>query len=332
MKKISVSVPCYNEAGNVRAMAEVLTDIMESLPYDYEIVFTDNCSTDGTKDILRELASKDKRIKVLMNSRNYGLDGRSAQNTTKYLSGDASIYIPCDFQEPPELIPEFVKAWEEGYKVVCGQKTSSKEGRIKYGCRSLFYKIIRTLSDTPQYEHISGICLCDREVSEQCAKVDYDYQFRFAIADMGCDVKLIQYEQQERKSGKSSYNIWRSLSFAITAMVTTSTTPLRIMTVAGTIMSFISFVVGMIYLVMKLMFWQNYPLGMAPLLIGMFFLGSVQIFALGLLGEYVGEILKRVSTLPDVALSEKLNIEEPQAHTDTYKARIEDFEKPQEVH
>ena len=164
MKKVSITVPCYNEVGNVRDMAETLMGIMQGLPYEYEIIFTDNCSTDGTKDILRELAAEDDHIKVLMNSRNYGTDGRSDRNTLRYVRGDVYIAIPCDFQEPPELIPEFIKAWEDGYKVVCGQKESSKEGVIKYSCRSLFYKIIKGMSDTPQYEHISGIVLLDREV------------------------------------------------------------------------------------------------------------------------------------------------------------------------
>lgn len=328
MKKISVSVPCYNEVGNVREMAEVLTDIMRNLPYEYEIIFTDNCSTDGTKDILRELAAKDKHIKVLMNSRNYGVDGRSDRNMLKYVKGDVYIAIACDFQEPPELIPEFIKAWEEGYQVVCGQKTSSKEGFIKYGCRSLFYKIIKSLSDTPQYEHISGIVLIDREVLEPYMKTDYDLQFRYAIADMGYDIKFIRYEQRERKSGKSSYNVWRYLSFAITAMVTTSTTPLRVMTVLGTLMSFVCFVVGVAYLVLKLIYWHTYQLGTAPLLIGMFFLGSVQIFALGVMGEYVGEILRRVSKRPDVVLSEKLNIEEFQDLAGTFEAGAEEAEEP----
>ena len=316
MKKVSVAVPCYNEVGNVREMAETLTNIMQSLPYEYEIIFTDNCSTDGTKDILRELAAKDEHIKVLMNSRNYGTDGRSDRNTLKYVSGDVFIGIVCDFQEPPELIPEFIRAWENGYKVVCGQKESSKEGVIKYTCRSLFYKIIKGLSDTPQYEHISGIVLFDREILEQYIKTDYDYQFRYAIADMGYEVKLIPYVQQERRSGKSSYNVWKYLSFAINGMVTTSTTLLRLMTVAGTIMAFICFVIGIVYLIMKLMFWQTYQLGIAPLLIGMFFLGSVQLFCLGILGEYIGEVLRRVTKRPDVVLTEKLNIENPKVSSD----------------
>ena len=316
MKKVSITVPCYNEVGNVRDMAETLMGIMQGLPYEYEIIFTDNCSTDGTKDILRELAAEDDHIKVLMNSRNYGTDGRSDRNTLRYVRGDVYIAIPCDFQEPPELIPEFIKAWEDGYKVVCGQKESSKEGVIKYSCRSLFYKIIKGMSDTPQYEHISGIVLLDREVLDQVVKTDYDYQFRYAIADMGYDVKMIQYVQQKRRSGKSSYNIWRYLAFAINGMVTTSTAPLRIMTVVGTVMSFFCFVIGLAYLILKLLYWHSFQMGTAPLLIGVFFLGSVQLLCLGVLGEYIGEVLKRVTKRPDVILTEKLNIEDSQVHSD----------------
>lgn len=311
MKKVSIAVPCYNEVGNVREMAETLTDIMRKLPYEYEIIFTDNCSTDGTKDILRELASKDKHIKVLMNSRNYGVvDGRSDRNTLKYVTGDVFIGIACDFQEPPELIPEFLACWEQGYKVVCGQKTGSEEGKIKYACRHLYYGIIRNLSSIPQYEHISGITLFDKEILERYAKTDHDFQFRFAIADMGYEVKLIQYKQRARKSGKSSYNVWRYLSFAINSLVTTSAAPIRIMTVVGLGLSFLSFVIGFVYLVMKLIWWQNFQTGTAPILIGMFFLGSVQIFFLGIIGEYVGEILNRVSKTPDVVTTEEINFEE----------------------
>lgn len=309
MKKVSISVPCYNEVGNVRDMAETLTDIMQKLPYEYEIIFTDNCSTDGTKEILRELASQDRHIKVLMNSRNYGTDGRSFKNASRYVTGDVLVIIACDFQDPPELIPDFLKCWEEGYKIVCGQKTRSEEGKIKYALRHFYYRIIKNLSNVPQYEHISGITLCDRDILERYMKTDYDFQLRFAIADMGCEVKLIPYAQKKRKSGKSSYNVWRYLSFAINSLVTTSTAPIRIMTVVGLGLSFFSFVIGLVYLVLKLIWWHSFQAGTAPILIGMFFLGSVQIFILGILGEYVGEVLNRVSTLPDVVTTEEINFE-----------------------
>lgn len=296
--------------GNVEPMANTLTEILQTLPYDYELFFVDNCSTDGTKEILRSVAEKDKHIKVLMNSRNYGTDGRSSRNAFQYVSGDVLIMIACDFQEPPELIPEFVKYWEQGYKVVYGQKTSSQEGKFKYACRSLFYKIIKGLSETPQYEHISGIVLQDREVLEEYLKSDYDISFRFAVADMGYEIKMIQYEQRKRLSGKSSYNIWRSLTFAINSMIATSVAPLRLMTVIGVLLSVLSFIVGVVYLVMKLLVWDRFQAGMAPVLIGMFFLGSVQLFCMGIIGEYIGVILRKVTRQPDVILSEKINVDE----------------------
>lgn len=309
-KKITIGVPCFNEVGNVREMAETLTNIMEGLSYDYEIVFTDNCSVDGTQEILRDIATKDKRIKVLINNRNYGIDGRSGRNSYNYYSGDAIIGVACDFQEPPELIPEFIKYWEQGYKVVCGQKIGSEEGKVKYFCRSLYYKIIKTLSETPQYEHISGISLIDREVMNEIQKSDYDFYVRFALADMGYDIKMIQYEQRARRSGKSSYNIWRYLSYAINSMVATSVAPMRLMTIVGFLLSVLSFLFGAVYLVMKLILWNRFAAGTAPILIGMFFLGAVQLFFLGVLGEYIGVILRKVTKKPDVILREKINFDE----------------------
>lgn len=309
-KKVSIYVPCYNEVGNVKPMANTLTEIMGKLPYDYEIIFTDNCSTDGTKEILRSLAAQDKHIKVLMNSRNYGTDGRSTKNMIRYVNGDVFILIACDFQEPPELLPEFIKYWEQGYKVVCGQKIGSREGKIKYACRSLYYELIKGLSETPQYEHISGITLLDKEVLREWVKSDYDIDLRFVLADMGYEVKLIPYEQRERRSGKSSYNIWRYLTFAINSMISTSITPLRLMTVAGFLMSVISFALGIVYFILKLVLWYNFQAGMAPILIGMFFLGSIQLFFLGVIGEYIGVILRKVTRQPDVIISEKINFDD----------------------
>lgn len=309
MKKISIFIPCFNEEGNVRQMAECLTKVCQGLNYDYELLFVDNCSLDSTRDILRDVARKDGHIKAVFNNRNYGTDGRSAFNAFQYVTGDVLISIACDFQEPPELIPEFLRNWEAGYKVVCGQKTSSKEGIIKFACRSIYYNLLSLFSETPLYKHISGIVLIDREVLDNYRKSDYDYELRFALADMGYEVKMIPYEQQLRKSGKSSYNVWKYLSFAIRSMVTTSNTPIRLMTVAGLMFASLSFFVGLAYLVYKLIFWDTFDAGMAPVMIGMFFLGAVQITFLGIIGEYVGIILNKVSKRPDVIVKELINIE-----------------------
>lgn len=311
-KMITITVPCYNEEKNVKPMAETLVKIMESMDYRFEIIFTDNCSTDATREEIRKVAAEDKRIKAIFNNRNYGvIDGRSSYNMCHYISreADAMIHIPCDFQEPPELIPEFIKYWEEGYKVVCGQKTASKEGKGKYFLRQVFYKIIKKLSDVPQYDNLSGIHLSDREVIEQFLKIDEDIEFRWAIADMGYEVKMIQYTQEKRKSGKSSYNLWRYLSFAISSLIATSTAPLRLMTVAGAIMSMISFVIGVAYLIFKLVLWNWFQAGVAPVLIAVLFLGSVQLLFLGMIGEYVATILRKVTKRPDVIVKESINME-----------------------
>lgn len=310
MKKISIFVPCYNEEKNVKPMAEALSRIMQSQDYEYEIVFRDNCSTDETRRYLRELAAEDKHIKVLMNNRNYGTSGRGQHLVFRNCSGDALIIIACDFQEPPELIPEFIAAWEQGYKVVGGQKTASKEGSFIYALRHLYYKIINAFSDVPQYAHMSGILMLDREVIDELLKTDEDITPRNAIADMGYEVKLIQYVQEKRRSGKSSFNVWRYLSFALNSLINTSTKPLRIMTVTGFVMSFISFVLAVMYLIVKFTIWYRFPAGIAPILIGMLFLGSVQLLFMGVLGEYIGVILRKVSRKPDVILNDKLNFDE----------------------
>ncbi len=309
-KKISINVPCYNEEDNIKPMTEALTQVMQSLDYDYEILFRDNCSTDNSRERLRELAAEDKHIKVLMLNRNYGSSGRGRRMRFGYCTGDVIIHIACDFQEPPELIPEFIKYWEQGYKVVAGQKTGSKEGRIKYFLRHIYYKIMNIFSDIPQYEHMSGIMLYDKEVLEEILKIDEDIILRNALADMGYEIKLIQYVQEKRRSGKSSYNVWRYLNFALNSLVNTSTAPLRLMTVTGFCMSVVSFLLSVFYLVMKLTLWYRFPAGIAPVLIGLLFLGSVQLLFMGVLGEYIGAILRKVSRQPDVIVSEKLNIDD----------------------
>lgn len=311
-KFISVEIPCFNEVNNVRPMAETIISIMDELGYPYQVFFTDNCSTDGTQDILRELAKKYKQVKAIFNMRNYGVqDGRSSGNAWRYY-GDADVHIsiPCDFQEPPELIPEFISWWEKGYHAVCGQKVSSKEGVIKYGLRQIYYKIIQAGTEVQQYDNMSGIVLIDKFAAKSLGGRDADIDFRFAMADTGIPVKLIQYEQQKRRSGKSSYNVWRYLSFAINSLVNTSTKPLRIITITGFIMSFFSFVLSMMFLVLKIVYWYSFDAGYAPIIISILFIGSVQMFIMGMIGEYVGVLVKKNTKYPDVVLSEKLNIDE----------------------
>lgn len=309
MKKlISVCVLCYNEEKNVAEMAFAISEQMKKLDeYDYEIIFSDNASTDLTPVKLRKLAAEDERIKVIINNRNFGTR-RSGINCMAHAKGDAVISIPCDFQDPPELIPEFVKEWENGHKIVCGQKTSSEESKIKYLLRTVFYNIIDYFSDIKQYKHIAGITLNDREIINQVLEYGLDIAYRNLIAELGYEPKLIEYKQRKRREGKSSYNLFRYLDFALSSMVTTSVVPIRVATISGCLMSFLSFMFGIIYFIYKLIYWRSFPTGVAPMVIGVFFLGSVQILFVGLIGEYIGILLKRTTKLPIVVEKELINI------------------------
>ena len=282
---------------------------MKQEPYEYEIVFSDNASTDGTQDVLRKISENNERIKVIINARNYGTT-RSPRNALRYCKGDAVISIAADLQDPPELIPEFIRYWEQGYKLVYGQKSSSDEGIIKYKLRSLYYDIINIFSPVPQYRHLSGICLNDRDVLKELLSTDSNVPFRFVIPELGYPIKLIPYKQNKRKSGKSSFNIARYFDFALNSLILTSTTPLRVATVIGSIMSVICFLVGLFYLILKLVYWDQFSAGLAPLLIGMFFIGSVQLLFIGLVGEYVGEVLRKVTKQLPVIEKEKINFDD----------------------
>ena len=311
MKKISLFTPCYNEEKNVLNMYNKVTEIMSQVEgYDYEYVFIDNCSTDRTAEILKEIAGKDKRVKVIINQRNFG-PSRSGSYGFFQTSGDASICFACDFQDPPEMIPEFIKKWESGYKVVWGKKTDSKESGILKFIRKRYYKIVKKLADSEQYENVTGFGLYDKEVMnllKQCS--DPEPNFRNLIGEFGYEVAFVNYVQEKRKEGKSSYNFFRYFNVALHSVVTTSKIPLRMCTVLGFLVAGFSFLVGMAYLIVKLIFWNSFNIGLAPVVIGVFFLGAVQLFFLGVLGEYIGEILTRQMNRPLVVEKERINFDE----------------------
>lgn len=310
MHYLSILVACYNEVGNVEELTERITKVMENeKEYDYEIIFSDNASTDGTQEVLRKLAAKDKRIKVILNAKNYG-PMRSPKNALRKAKGDAVMLLAADLQDPPELIPEFLRAWEDGYGLVYGKKTSSDEGVIKYALRSLFYNIINMFASTEQYKHISGIWLNDRKAVDILLQSDEDVEYRFLLPELGIPIKFIEYKQQRRKRGKSSYNISKYFSFAMESMVSTTVAPLRIATVFGMMTAFVSMLLGLGYLIYKLVYWDEFSVGTAPLVLGMFFFGSVQLVFIGLLGEYIGAILKKVSYTVPVMEKELINFDE----------------------
>lgn len=312
-KKISVGVPCFNEEDNVKQMYEAITAEMAKRPeYDYEIIFADNDSSDSTQTILREIASKDKRCKVIINQRNFG-PARSGINIMRNVSGDAYIGIPCDFQEPPSMIPEFLDEWEKGYDIVWGQKNKSKENFIKFLCRKIYYLIIKIFSDTPQMEQVIGFGLMDKKVIDvlQITQLqDPDYSVRHLVSEYGFNIKLLPYTQNKRERGKSSYNIFSYFHFAITSLCNTTVKPLHLITLLGFAGGLISLFIGFAYLVYKIIFWNSFSLGIAPVVIGLFFVSSIQLFSTGLLGEYIAIIVRRITRKPLVIEKEKINFDD----------------------
>ena len=310
MKHISVMTPCYNEEGNIRNIYNAVKEQFDKMPqYTYEHIFIDNYSTDNSRKILRELAAEDSNVKVILNARNFG-PNRSGSYGMLQGTGDALICIVCDLQDPPEMIPTFLQKWEEGYEVVLGQKTKSKENPLMFQVRKLYYKIMEKLSETEHLTNVTGYGLFDKEVLDMIKWMDDpDPYIRGLVTQLGYKWCLVEYTQQERTSGKSSYNFNRYFDFAITGLTHVSKKPLRIVTLVGLIMSAISFVIAIIYLVFKLVHWYEFDMGTAPILIGVFLLGSVQLACLGVIGEYIGAILTKVTKRPMVVEEERINFD-----------------------
>ena len=312
MKKISVLIPCYNEAENVGPISRAVTEILEKeLPqYDYELVFIDNDSTDGTRDIIRGLCADNPRIKAILNARNFG-QFNSPYYGMLQVTGDCVIEMVADFQDPVEMIPKYIHEWEKGYKIVIGIKTSSKENRLMYWLRSCYYKTIKKLSDVEQIEHFTGSGLYDREFIEVLRNLDDPTPFlRGIVAELGYRRKEIPYEQPRRRAGKTHNNFYRLYDAAMLSVTSYTKAGLRLATIFGSICAVVSMLIAMVYLVMKLIWWDRFPAGMAPMLIGMLFLGSVEMLFIGFLGEYIMSINQRVMKRPLVIEEERINFNE----------------------
>lgn len=311
MKTISIVVPCYNEEENVEAMRNALVEMFgRDLPeYRYEILFIDNDSADRTREILRKLCKADKNVKAIFNAKNFG-QFNSPYYAMLQTTGDCTILMAADFQDPVEMVPRYVKEWENGYKIVIGIKKSSQENKIMYWLRSCYYKTIKKLSDVEQIEHFTGFGLYDRKFIQVLRELDDPTPFlRGIVAELGFKRKEIPYEQPKRRAGKTSNNFYKLYDAAMLSFTSYTKVGLRLATIFGSICSAVSMVVALIYLVMKLLYWDRFPAGMAPLLIGMCFLGSVQIFFIGLVGEYVLTINSRMMKRPLVVEEERLNFD-----------------------
>ena len=307
MQLISIVTPCYNEEENINEIYESIAQAMSGLKYNYEHIFIDNASTDKTQEKLRSLTAKDQRVKVILNSRNFG-HIRSPYYGLLQSTGNAVIILASDLQDPPERIPEFIKKWESGYKVVIGVKTSSHKSGLFYFLRTLYYRVLRKLSDVELIEHFTGFGLYDQEVVKILRSLNDPYPyFRGLIADIGFPIARIPFTQPRRKRGITKNNFYTLYDMAMLGMTGYTKVPLRIATMAGFLTALISFLVGLVYLLYKLLFWQQFSLGSAPIVIGLFFLGSIQLLFLGIVGEYIGAIYTQVMRRPLVIEKERIN-------------------------
>jgi polyisoprenyl-phosphate glycosyltransferase len=307
MKKISIVTPCFNEEGNIDELYGRIHAAMQGLNYEYEHIFIDNASTDATVEKIRALVAKDNRVKAIVNTRNFG-HIRSPYYGLLQGEGDAVIILASDLQDPPESIPDFLHHWEAGYKVVIGVKAQSQESGLFYLMRTLYYRVLHDLSEVELIEHYTGFGLYDRQVIQILRQLDDPYPyFRGLIADIGFPIARIEFVQPRRQRGISKNNFYTLYDLAMLGLTGYTKIPLRLATMFGFLSAGLSFIVGLIYLVYKLIDWQNFSLGLAPVIIGLFFLGSIQLIFLGVVGEYIGAIYTQVMHRPLVIEKERIN-------------------------
>ena len=310
MKTISVITPCFNEELNVRELYERVRAVIASLGnYRYEHIFIDNCSQDRTVTLLRAIAATDKRVKIIVNSRNFG-PARSPFHAILQSKGDATIPMLADLQTPPALIPKMVRLWLQGAKVVVALKRRSDERMLWRFARDAYYKTMKSLSKIEQLPNFIGYGLYDRCVVDAMrALKEPEPYFRGLVMEVGFERATVEYDQPLRRHGRSSYNLFSLADYALVGLSSYSRAPLRLMTFLGFFVSTLSFFVGLVYLIFKLVFWNSLPIGVAPVLISIFFLGSIQLFALGVVGEYIGLLLNYARQFPLVIEKERINFD-----------------------
>ncbi len=316
MKKISVMVPCYNETENVIPMSEAVVALFENggplSLYDYELLFIDNCSTDGTRVKLEDICSKNRKIKAIFNVTNFG-QFNSPFHGMCQTTGDCTVTLCCDFQDPVELIPVFVAEWEKGHKIVSGVKKSSREPGIIYLARTIYYKMIKGMSNVKMIEHFTGFGLYDKTFIALLRELDDPIPFiRGIVAEYGDGFNRIEipYEQPKRRAGKTHNNFYTLYDAAMLSFTSYTKVGLRLATFFGAGISFVSILIGLVYLVLKLIFWDKFSAGYAPLMIGVFVLGGIQIFFIGMIGEYILNINTRVIKRPVVVEEKRINFED----------------------
>ena len=309
-KLITIVTPCYNEELNVVELSERIRHVMQTLPYDYEHVFIDNASTDLTVTKIKELALNDSNIKLIVNARNFG-HIRSPYYGILQSAGDACILIASDLQDPPEMIPKFIEKWEEGYKTVLAVKPESEESSIMFFCRKFYYGLISRISETPIIQNATGAGLFDREVITILERIQDSYPyFRGLLCEIGFPIATVPFKQPRRLRGITKNNFYTLYDIAMLGITNHSKLPIRIMSIAGFLLSFLSLLTAFIFFIAKLLYWNDFNLGTAPLLISVFFFGAVQTFFIGMVGEYIGSIHTQVRNMPLVIELERVNFQE----------------------
>lgn len=308
MKLISIVTPCYNEEKNVAGLYNEVKNIFAELKnYRYEHIFIDNASTDNTVNILKGIAAVDKNVKIIVNLKNYG-HLKSPFYAILQASGEAAMFVAADFQDPPVLIKDFIDRWERGYKVVVGIKSRSKENPLMFMVRKIYYSLIQSVSTSEQIKNFTGFGLYDRSVIEILRQYDERYPyFRGLISELGFEIAKIEFTQPIRKKGRSNNNFYTLFDLAMLGIVNYSVLPLRIATFVGLITAVVSFLIALFYLFYKIIFWNSFQVGIAPLVIGIFFFSAVQLFFIGIIGEYIGAIYTQVKKRPLVIEKERVN-------------------------
>ena len=308
MTFISIITPCYNEEDNVGELYQRVKAAMNSLPdYTYEHIFIDNSSVDNTVAKLKLIAASDRNVKIIVNMKNFG-QNRSPLHALMQSTGVAVIGLAADLQDPPELIPEFIKKWEQGYMAVMGVKTKSEEAWAMYKFRTLYYRILKLISSEDQIENATGFGLYDRQIIEMVRSLgEVEPYFRGLVVELGYPLALVEYTQPARKRGITKNNLFTLYEMGMLGITSYSKVPIRLATLVGFGSALMSFLVGIFYLIYKLVYWNSFSLGLAPVVVGLFFFGSVQLFFLGIMGEYIGAINAKVTRRPMVIEKERIN-------------------------
>jgi glycosyltransferase involved in cell wall biosynthesis len=319
-KLISIVTPCYNEEANIDELYQRIIEVMSRLDYNYEHVFIDNCSTDGSHAKLRALAAQDKRVKVIFNARNFG-HIRSPYYALMQVNGDCAVLIASDLQDPPEMIEEFVKKWEEGFKTVMAVKPESEESRIMFLVRRAYYRFVTRISEVPLVQDATGAGLFDRAVLDILKKIDDPYPyFRGLLCEIGFPIATVPFKQPRRQRGITKNNFYTLYDIAMLGITNHSKVPLRLMVMGGGLLAGLSLLAAFAFLLAKLVFWNSFQMGIAPLLISLFFFSSVQILFLGMLGEYLGSVHTQMRNMPLVVEAERVNFDLPSRAEDDERA------------